>query len=60
MKCETCGEIVIPVEGVTAIFSRGLWWHTKCCDFDFIDGRPNLTKFPSKGKLIPKSILLEV
>lgn len=56
LTCNTCNETIILVEGVTAIFSRGYWWHTKCCDFDFEDGKP-IVEFLSKGKLIPESIL---
>lgn len=55
--CDTYDEIVIPIEGVTAIFRRDIWWHTKCCDFDFINGQIELTKFPSEGQLRPDTIL---
>lgn len=53
LTCDTCDDVVIPIEGITAIFRRDIWWHTKCCDFEFVNGQPELTEFPSKGKLIP-------
>ena len=56
LNCDTCGQAVIPIEGVTAIFRNNIWWHTKCCDFDFEDGKP-IVAFLSKGKLIPNTIL---
>ncbi|KKN58768.1 hypothetical protein LCGC14_0548630 [marine sediment metagenome] len=56
LTCDTCNETVIPVEGITSILSRGYLWHTKCCDFDFEDGKP-IVAFLSKGKLIPNTIL---
>jgi len=59
LTCDTCNEKVIPIEGVTSIFRRNIWWHTKCCDFDFINGQVELTEFPSKGMLIPNTILYE-
>jgi hypothetical protein len=57
LLCATCGCNVILVEGVTAVWSRGYWWCTHCFDVDsYRDGKV-VVAFPSRGKLIPPTIL---
>ena len=56
MQCSTCDKEVIPIEGVTAIEDRGYWWCAHCVNTLMLDGK-SVVNFPSKGKLIPISIL---
>lgn len=56
MQCSKCGEMVIPVEGVSAIYDRGYWWHAGCCQIFGEDGVPRVC-FPSTGKLLRSTIL---
>jgi len=58
MICSTCGEDVIPVEGVTALFQRGYWWHARCATVEFVNGEPTV-QYPSNGMLLPKTIIHE-
>ena len=55
-QCSTCNEHVIPIDGVSAIWDRGYWWHASCCSFVFVDGKPYVD-FPSNGLLIPNTII---
>jgi hypothetical protein len=56
-SCETCLERVIPAEGVTTLEQHGYLWHIACCDFQTMV--PPVVAFPSRGKLIPKTIFHE-
>jgi hypothetical protein len=56
MECSHCGEQVIPIDGVSAIWDRGYWWHTSCCSFFYNNGQP-FVSFPSEGQLIPRTIM---
>jgi len=56
MECDHCGEQVLAVSGVSAIWDRGFWWHTSCCRF-FFDKGEAFVSFPSDGKLIPRTIV---
>lgn len=56
MECNKCGEQVLPVSGVSAIWDRGYWWHTSCCRLFFDNGHA-FVSFPSGGKLIPRTII---
>jgi len=48
----------VPVEGVTAVRSRGYWWCTHCASITYYDGQP-VVAFPSPGMLIPITIMHE-
>jgi hypothetical protein len=56
LTCTTCGEKVYCISGVSAIWDRGYWWHTKCCSF-FYDKGEAFVSFPSDGLLAPPSIM---
>lgn len=56
MQCSKCSEMVLPVEGVSAIWDREYWWHAGCCQVSWEDGKPRVC-FPSTGKLLPFTIL---
>jgi len=58
MICATCARGVVPVEGVTAVRSRGYWWCTHCASITYYDGQP-VVAFPSPGMLIPITIMHE-
>lgn len=51
--CDKCNDNIVPVDGVTAIRSRGYWWCAKHCSLT--DG--GVVDFPSNGKLVPDTIL---
>ena len=54
MTCSTCNERVIPVEGVTSVRIGEYDWHWLCVE---LDSAGRLARFPSKGKLIPDTIM---
>lgn len=54
--CDECKEWITPVEGVTAIYSRGCWWCAKHAAIYMQEGEAFID-FPSKGKLIPRTIM---
>ena len=55
-QCSTCNEHVIPVDGVSAIWDRGYWWHASCCSVVFVNGKPHVD-FPSNGQLISFTLM---
>ena len=57
LLCETCGRDVIPIEGVTAVWSRGYWWCAHCLDISHYEDGKVVVAFPSHGKLLPPTIL---
>ena len=58
LRCDQCDKDIIPVEGVTAVFSRGSWWCARHADITFIDGEP-VVAFPSDGKLCRSTLMTE-
>ena len=56
MQCSKCGEMVIPVEGVSAIYDCGYWWHAGCCQVFWEEGKTRVC-FPYTGKLLCSTIM---
>jgi len=51
-RCETCGSIVLPVDGVTAIVAEdGCWYHARCVTFEIRRGKPVVTE-TTYGRLL--------
>lgn len=59
MYCYDCKENIRIVEGVTAVKDRGYWWCAKHVDIDGWEDGDIIVAFPSRGKLEPKTIMLE-
>lgn len=57
--CSTCDREIIPVEGVTATWQRGYWWCAHCVNLIGYENGEPIVAFPSRGKLIPSTIMTE-
>lgn len=56
--CSSCGYVgKRPVVGVDVIEEHGYLWCVKCAPIIFVNGEPRLCEFPTKGKMIPDTIL---
>jgi len=58
--CDLCNEWMIPVEGVNCIKQADYYYCAKHTAFEYIDGKPFVTEFPSPGRMIPETILTRV
>ena len=57
LYCHECKEWIIPVDGVTVVFARQRWWCAKHADIlRWENGHP-IVEFPSRGMLIPETIM---
>ena len=55
--CSDCGNRVLPVEGVSAVYARGYWWCVHCVEGHFANGVFLVDEFPAKGKMIPDTLM---